>query len=341
MNKRKDFIDVAKGIAIILTITGHTLSHAGMTNFIYSFHMPIFFILSGMLWKERDFKKNIISWMRGLLVPYVITATVMCLYYYARNLLLATEGADRIQPGIVDILLGVSGRTTLVPSAMGFGFVWFFVCMFVTKVLFELILHMTSTEKQRVFVVGVSMVLGYAISKIAMLPWSVDIALVCVGFMYVGYLLRGDRFERYFIIGKYRYFAWIACAVVWLVGMWGGSVNLAWRTYPNGLGSILGAAGGSMLVLVFSYYISKAFIIKKGLTFWGRNSMVILCIHTLEYFCFPWEKVFLVLNILLTELLLFTVKIVAVGIAILLYDRMKKMLFGKMNGNKSLVNLKN
>lgn len=341
MYKRKDFIDVAKGIAIILTIAGHTLSHAGMTNFIYSFHMPIFFVLSGMLWKERDFKKNLVNWMRGLLVPYVATATVMCLYYYVRNLLLATEGADRIQPGIVDILLGVSGKSTLVPSVMGFGFAWFFVCMFVTKVFFEIILHITSTEKQRAFAVGVSMVLGYAISKVAMLPWSVDIALVCVGFMYVGYLLRGDRFESYFITGKYRYFAWIACAVVWIVGMWGGSVNLAWRTYPNGLGSILGAVGGSMLVLVFSYYVSKLTMMKKGLAFWGRNSMIILCLHTLEYFCFPWEKVFSLLNILLTELLLFAVKMVVVGMAIFIYDRVKKILLEMTNGNKSLVNLKN
>ena len=32
-SKRKDFIDVAKGIAILLTITGHTLTNIGLVNF--------------------------------------------------------------------------------------------------------------------------------------------------------------------------------------------------------------------------------------------------------------------------------------------------------------------
>lgn len=42
-------IDIAKGIAICLMVYGHTNSY-GM-SFIYLFHMPLFFILSGFLTK--------------------------------------------------------------------------------------------------------------------------------------------------------------------------------------------------------------------------------------------------------------------------------------------------
>ena len=42
------WIDVAKGITILLVIIGHTLTFGSATrNFIFSFHMPLFFILSG------------------------------------------------------------------------------------------------------------------------------------------------------------------------------------------------------------------------------------------------------------------------------------------------------
>ena len=46
---RLQHIDIAKGIAICLMVYGHTNSY-GM-SFIYSFHMPLFFILSGYLTK--------------------------------------------------------------------------------------------------------------------------------------------------------------------------------------------------------------------------------------------------------------------------------------------------
>ncbi|WP_278969986.1 acyltransferase family protein [Megasphaera elsdenii] len=45
---RVGWIDVAKGIAIVLVIIGHTVQFGGGTrNFIFSFHMPLFFLLSG------------------------------------------------------------------------------------------------------------------------------------------------------------------------------------------------------------------------------------------------------------------------------------------------------
>lgn len=53
---RKIYLDIAKGIAIILVVIGHILGEGGVTfshsNFlrscIYSFHMPVFFMISGM-----------------------------------------------------------------------------------------------------------------------------------------------------------------------------------------------------------------------------------------------------------------------------------------------------
>ena len=49
-NKRRiEYIDIAKGIAIILMIMGHVCSYGSWKrNIIYSFHMPLFIIVSGM-----------------------------------------------------------------------------------------------------------------------------------------------------------------------------------------------------------------------------------------------------------------------------------------------------
>ena len=56
-NTRIGAIDIAKGIGIILVIVGHALPLDNIVRvFVYTFHMPLFFILTGMVMKspERD-----------------------------------------------------------------------------------------------------------------------------------------------------------------------------------------------------------------------------------------------------------------------------------------------
>ena len=42
------WIDYAKAIAMFFVIFGHVDSGNYLTNWIYSFHMPLFFLLSGI-----------------------------------------------------------------------------------------------------------------------------------------------------------------------------------------------------------------------------------------------------------------------------------------------------
>lgn len=49
--ERIKWIDCVKGIAIILVIIGHSISISLVRGLIFSFHMPLFFILSSMTFK--------------------------------------------------------------------------------------------------------------------------------------------------------------------------------------------------------------------------------------------------------------------------------------------------
>ena len=59
---RIEWIDIAKGIGIILVVIGHNFSDGEniiyLRKWIYSFHMPLFFLLSGILFsaKQESFK---------------------------------------------------------------------------------------------------------------------------------------------------------------------------------------------------------------------------------------------------------------------------------------------
>ena len=69
--KRIQYIDIARGIAIILMIIGHVIE--GLPRkIIYSFHMPLFIIVSGLLYKDRNAKDTIKNILKKLILPYAI-----------------------------------------------------------------------------------------------------------------------------------------------------------------------------------------------------------------------------------------------------------------------------
>lgn len=67
--KNKDriiYIDVLKGIGILLVVLGHMYN----SKLIYCFHMPLFFLLYGFLFKFKERKFQIVSSTRRFMLPY-------------------------------------------------------------------------------------------------------------------------------------------------------------------------------------------------------------------------------------------------------------------------------
>lgn len=77
--QRISWIDVTKGIAIYLVILGHSLIGLKVNDYIFAFHMPLFFIASGLLFREKSIKKTIAGNIKKLLVPYYITSICVIL----------------------------------------------------------------------------------------------------------------------------------------------------------------------------------------------------------------------------------------------------------------------
>lgn len=71
IKQRDTNIDFVKGLGIILLILGH-ISDGDLQRVIYSFHMPLFVIVSGYLFKNPANKKNyIMKCVKDLVYPYV------------------------------------------------------------------------------------------------------------------------------------------------------------------------------------------------------------------------------------------------------------------------------
>ena len=74
ISKRDASIDICKGIGIMLMVLGHSGIPQGGFDFIYMFHMPLFFFVSGYCFNEKYLDTPIAfvkKKIKGLWLPYV------------------------------------------------------------------------------------------------------------------------------------------------------------------------------------------------------------------------------------------------------------------------------
>lgn len=86
---REAWIDCARGIAILLVIVGHTVSGV-LSGAIYSFHMPLFFIFSGITSKfsstNEEFATKTKRSFKRLMGPFFLTDIIQTVIYLLRHL---------------------------------------------------------------------------------------------------------------------------------------------------------------------------------------------------------------------------------------------------------------
>jgi len=76
---RYNWLDIGKGIVIILMVIGHTSIPKGLSDFIWAFHMPFFFLASGYVtnWGRRSIWSFILHRSRTLILPFAIYSAVV------------------------------------------------------------------------------------------------------------------------------------------------------------------------------------------------------------------------------------------------------------------------
>lgn len=70
VKKRIDYWDIIKGISILLVILGHQNRPLLLAAFIFSFHMPIFFVTNAYFIREYNTLRVIKKSAKTLLLPY-------------------------------------------------------------------------------------------------------------------------------------------------------------------------------------------------------------------------------------------------------------------------------
>lgn len=140
MNKRITYLDTAKGILILLMLIGHIWNDGIVHDFIYVFHMPAFFIISGMVCSRKEisirgFGKFILSRVQTLLVPY------LCFELYGMAIDMLCNG----------IYLNVKGYAYQILTLRLFnGPLWFLMALFQIGMPFYFLQGLTNRKQQSI-----------------------------------------------------------------------------------------------------------------------------------------------------------------------------------------------
>lgn len=162
MTPRIRWIDVARGLGILLVIYAHTLSADNLRYIFYSFHMPLFFFLSGIVFHHRKnehfllmVKKNI----RTILRPYLIFALLSYVLWYF-TIASYTPTLPEVKEHLLGILYGNNGENIMFYN----GVLWFLPCLFATKVLFSSFTKLSTKKRFLLTFLFFCSLAGYGIS---------------------------------------------------------------------------------------------------------------------------------------------------------------------------------
>lgn len=186
-NSRIYWLDYAKVIGIFLMIYGHGGLCGDLRNYIFSFHMPMFFFISGMFYKPLSLKDTIRKNWMGLLVPYLLL-NLLC--YIPQLLLLLWNGALTINKVCYSwgaVLLGLGYNTNgFVPISTP---CWFIYVLFIAKVLMAM-----ATQKGRN---GVVLLISISLFATVVLQYKgidllipLDSVFLAIPFICIGYLCK-------------------------------------------------------------------------------------------------------------------------------------------------------
>lgn len=180
-NRLKE-VDIAKGYGIILVIIGHILTEGKLREWIYSFHMPLFFFLAGAVVSVGPFKTFIKKKIKGILLPYVLYGIVLISFDFIQFYI---NGSSK--EVYLDVLFRffIFGRKYLL---------WFLTCLFCTNILFWIFMQINRVWLRRFCIVLTAVVVFvYYYRGGEKLPWSFDTSCIALFFFYLGYEYKIHR----------------------------------------------------------------------------------------------------------------------------------------------------
>ncbi len=283
------WLDKAKGFAMLCVVAGHMGNHV-IDSLVFPFHVPLFFLLSGYFLSTReDFRTYARKKARQLWIPYLFTALVLVLFSYLSSALLSRW----FPPFRMDLLSALYGSATsrnhTPPGILPVhGPTWYLEAVFWATLLVRAVLGKKHAPLILVTVAAVS----YCTSWHFWLPLNLQAGGTAALYVYLGaeFRRRGRPFQCQPLLLLAGLAAWC------FMFQKNIRVSIASNSYDMVAFSFAGSILVSYAVLCLSQGLDAVpgrllHPVQRFLRFFGRNTDIVLCFHTLEFNLVPWDWV--------------------------------------------------
>lgn len=348
------FIDNAKFIGIFLVIFGHTLQLLQLTdnnlickqiwNYIYLFHMPLFFIISGFLYKKKELTVNINKIVFGLLIPYLIYQILYFPFAYGSYVF-----NNHYLPfnTFIKCILGIL-TGDFVPSQYSLpvcGPCWFIVAIINIRLLCNYI-NLTTKNIIMLIVAAICILKSLIIANVDLF-FCIDNTVMAIPYFFLGHLIqRYISIKNIQICSKFKKFILsilslaIPFIVLTVVLKYNGLMTMNLKINKtlqdkSLLLSYFAGIAGSYSVLYISHLFRNRY---KFIDVISKNTLFIIFYHFLLLFILAWCKYRLLLHMFhstLTQIIFslvttFLILIISY-LTILILDKYLPIVLGKKN----------
>ena len=273
MNQRLDYIDIAKGLSIILVVLNHT-ELSEMLYYTSAFVIPIFFFCSGYTTFKKDTPLNTccLRHIVKFLKPYLFFSILLLLYFHDFSL--------RAIAGIFYsryCLYPINTESDICHlMIIGNYPMWFLTCMIIAFLLYNLLIYY---PRYQYWLVGLYLIVTMGATFLPiLLPWSLDTAPLMAVIMFCGTLYRKyvpDSFSS----RKPRALILLSLVLYLLLFPFCHDINISVRMYGSSMLTYLFAALTGSIVLIWLSRLLQGTIIGKGFQQIGLHSLTIFCIE--------------------------------------------------------------
>lgn len=274
---RIQFIDLAKGICIILVVLLHCSVELNVQ--LRHVRMPLYFVLSGLFYKSYGcYLDFLVKKFNKLLVPFCCFLFAGILLQFSLLVLSNFQSGVYLFEGVNNVRV-IQGWLT--PGDMVNNPIWFLLSLFFCNMFFFII----SENLGKKYMFGAVLLLTtlgfYCVTIKAYIPFYIVQSLVAMPFFYLGSLLKKTGI---LLPSKYDKIATVCAIIIFILScIWANNAGISFIFYDNQLGdaNMFLFYTVSTVSVVSLLLICKAIKTLPLISYLGKYSIVVLCVHQL------------------------------------------------------------
>jgi len=161
------WLDILKGLGILFVVVGHFCSNTYVYNWIYSFHMPLFFFVSGYLYREASILSSVKHKFMTLMIPYFLFGIISQSFFAINECMFSRT--VRISELVWGLLYGTY-------SSIAYNRVlWFLPALFCITNIYNFLNNVCGKKKELLYIFVIVLTALYVAGIVpAICPWGID-----------------------------------------------------------------------------------------------------------------------------------------------------------------------